>query len=385
MKKCGPTDPGSKAFARNIKTAEHKPKAVAARFVKTWKTQLGRGTQVCAIKAEATAPSGWDYGFYGVFEITLADGNELRAAVVIHYDGPAVRDFNRPGNSLAAEASGTVTVDAEYGGVVATYRGRTWEQVEAELINQTGRHLAPKAKPAGNSGAAAKPKAAQRKALIAAIWRSKHADYRSKRGDQTHPSIMMMGKGGGAELWPLDTFSDADLRELAAKLKIKAPTAARKPATKLPGFPPLAIYTTYRFGSAQHERAAIRRDNNGFTAVTPTQSKIFKTQGGAEGWLVERIGAENMSEAKLDVPDDMPARTVKRGAAAPKIKRSPLKPRPSPLREGVGAGAAQPTAAEVAEGPSRPRTAAVGAAGVPVNVGLANAAFAARSVVRFVT
>ena len=160
MKKCGPTDPGSKAFARNIKTAEHKPKAVAARFVKAWKKQLGRGTQVCAIKAEATALSGWDYGFYGLFEITLADGAELRAAVSIHYDGPTVRDFNRPG-AVTVEASGNVTLDAAYGGVVGLARGSSWDQVEAELIRQTGAHLAPTAKAAAaKAKAAAKPKPA---------------------------------------------------------------------------------------------------------------------------------------------------------------------------------------------------------------------------------
>ncbi len=160
IKKCAPTERGPKAYARNVKDANHKPKVVAARFVKDWKKALGRGVQVCAVKAEATLPRGWDYGFYGLFEITLADGAALRAAVSIHYDGPSVRDFNRPG-AVTVEASGNVALDADYGGVVAVARGSSWDQVEGELIRQTASHLAPTAKAAAKK---AKPKPAAKKA-----------------------------------------------------------------------------------------------------------------------------------------------------------------------------------------------------------------------------
>lgn len=115
---------------------------------------------------------------------------------------------------------------------------------------------------------------------------------------------------------------------------------------KAQGFPPLKLYTSYHFGSAEHERAAIRRDDNGYTAMTPTASKTLRTQRGAEGWLTKRIGADHMKQAMLDVPDDSRPRMVKRGSAPPsKSKRGPLKPKPAPwpLREGVGAAARQAT------------------------------------------
>jgi len=94
-------------------------------------------------------------------------------------------------------------------------------------------------------------------------------------------------------------------------------------------FPPLKMYTSYHFGTVENQRGAIRYDNNGYLALTPTQSKTFKKQAGAERWLLKRIGPEKMVEARLDVPDDSAQRVIKRGdKPASKPKRGPLKPKP---------------------------------------------------------
>lgn len=57
----------------------------------------------------------------------------------------------------------------------------------------------------------------ERSDLIGKIWRSKHRDYRSTKSDVTHPSVLVMGKKGGTELWPLRKISDKDLLWLAKR------------------------------------------------------------------------------------------------------------------------------------------------------------------------
>ena len=108
---------------------EHMPAKVAATFSKGLKKAIGRGSLVCIDDARSTATRGWDYGFAGTFDITLPDGAELRAMLVLH------RAAHPP------EVSGNVQLDAEYGGVIALARGLTWDGVLKSLIEQTGSHL----------------------------------------------------------------------------------------------------------------------------------------------------------------------------------------------------------------------------------------------------
>lgn len=61
----------------------------------------------------------------------------------------------------------------------------------------------------------------ERKALITQIWRRKHPDYRSKRGDETHPSILWLDERDGTVLLPLERQSDAELERIWNKLKPK--------------------------------------------------------------------------------------------------------------------------------------------------------------------
>jgi hypothetical protein len=54
----------------------------------------------------------------------------------------------------------------------------------------------------------------ERAALIKAIWRSKHRDYRSTKGDETHPSVLWYDPKLGTCLVPLAQASDAQLTEI---------------------------------------------------------------------------------------------------------------------------------------------------------------------------
>ena len=73
---------------------------------------------------------GGDYGCAGTSDVTLPDGAELRAMLQVQISGGG-----------GTEVSGTVQLDADYGGVVAVARVSDWAKVLKALIEQTGSHL----------------------------------------------------------------------------------------------------------------------------------------------------------------------------------------------------------------------------------------------------
>lgn len=114
-------------YDRAVTDPAHKPKKLASTIVSGLKKGIGRGTKVEVVKAEATMTRGWDYGFHGVFKITLPDGDSLRASFVVHF--------------AKGEVSGNAQLDAKYGGVVSNPRASKADRVIESLISDVSRHL----------------------------------------------------------------------------------------------------------------------------------------------------------------------------------------------------------------------------------------------------
>lgn len=87
-------------YSAMVDDPRHMPKVLAKAFVEYLKP-LGKAK---VVKAEATAPRGWDYGFLGVFEITY-DGEPVKLTLSM----PIARN----------ETGGNVAADGGYG-VIAT-------------------------------------------------------------------------------------------------------------------------------------------------------------------------------------------------------------------------------------------------------------------------
>lgn len=122
-------------YDRAVTNPEHKPKKLAARLKKELTKGIGKGTKIEVVKAEATMPRGWDYGFHGILKITLPGGDSLKAAVTLH--------------SAKEEASGNAHLDAKYGGVVSNPRGRDLDKVLSTMIGDVSRHLKKKTEELG--------------------------------------------------------------------------------------------------------------------------------------------------------------------------------------------------------------------------------------------
>lgn len=103
------------------------------------------------------------------------------------------------------------------------------------------------------------------------------------------------------------------LRGGEKRYRLATPKVKKKRSPAPKEYPPLRKLEQYHFGPTANWRGKIAYDNNGYTALTPTQSKILKTQKGATAWLEKRIGAQHMAEAFLDTPDERRSQNVKRG------------------------------------------------------------------------
>lgn len=106
----------------------HKPKAMDKIYQAALKKIKPKPTKIAVRKLEATKPPpGWDYGVYAVYDITLANGDTVGCAIIVR--------------TAEGESSGNVTLDSNYGGVVATKRGKDPVSVAKMLINDTVEHL----------------------------------------------------------------------------------------------------------------------------------------------------------------------------------------------------------------------------------------------------
>jgi hypothetical protein len=112
-----------------ITNKAHKPKAMDKIYQAALKKIKPKPTKISVRKLEATRPPpGWDYGVYAVYDITLADGNTVGCAIIVR-------------TSEEGESSGNVQLDANYGGVIATKRGKDPVSVAQMLIKDTVEHL----------------------------------------------------------------------------------------------------------------------------------------------------------------------------------------------------------------------------------------------------
>lgn len=68
----------------------------------------------------------------------------------------------------------------------------------------------------------------QRSKLIRAIMAKTHRDYRSTKGDSTHPSVLVNMGGKGTGLVPLQTAPDDDLRAIAKDKKVLSEAVTRR-------------------------------------------------------------------------------------------------------------------------------------------------------------
>lgn len=117
----------SRYYEKMITNPDHKPKKIAA----TIKKMLGKVGKIEFVKAEATLPRGWDYGFYAVVKAVFPSGKDVQAAITI--------------NIADNEVSGNISMDHPYG-VVAMSRRDTLEKVLRDMIPEYKQKLESAAK-----------------------------------------------------------------------------------------------------------------------------------------------------------------------------------------------------------------------------------------------
>lgn len=106
------------------------PKKLSKTFSDDLKKRIGRGTKIKIVKSETVSPRGtsWDFGNYTVMEITLPNGKELRGGITLWV--------------ARGEASGNMTVDSDFGGVIGLGRGGNASQAIRMILSDAGHHLA---------------------------------------------------------------------------------------------------------------------------------------------------------------------------------------------------------------------------------------------------
>jgi hypothetical protein len=118
---------GGSHYDTLVKNPAYMPKKLSAYYVKQFKN-IGRGTKVQVVKSETTMPRDWDYGNYTVLKITLPNGEDVNAAIVI--------------NIADDEASGNVHVDYNYGGVIGLGRASNPDDAVKRMLSDAIPHLA---------------------------------------------------------------------------------------------------------------------------------------------------------------------------------------------------------------------------------------------------
>lgn len=83
-------------------------------------------------KIEGIVTRGWDAGLYALYEIEGKNLDTMNLALTVHVRGGA-----------SPTASGNVTVDATYGGTIATRHGRTFWDAAEFLVRDAVEHLKP--------------------------------------------------------------------------------------------------------------------------------------------------------------------------------------------------------------------------------------------------
>jgi hypothetical protein len=117
---------GSSHYDVLVKNPAYLPKKLSAYYVKQFKN-IGKGTKVQVVKSETTMTRGWDYGNYTLLKITLPDGEDVNAAIVI--------------NIADGEASGNVHVDSNYGGVIGLGRASSPDEAVKHMLSDAIPHL----------------------------------------------------------------------------------------------------------------------------------------------------------------------------------------------------------------------------------------------------
>ena len=115
-----------RAYDQLVTNPAHFPKKLSRFYVQQFK-KIGRGTKIEVVKSETTMTRGWDYGNYTVLKITLPNGDDLNAAITL--------------NVASNEASGNITVDHNYGGVIGLGRGATADQALQQMLSSAVGHL----------------------------------------------------------------------------------------------------------------------------------------------------------------------------------------------------------------------------------------------------
>lgn len=116
-------------------------KAAAKKAGAAWVSALKKikptPKSVTLVKSEQSSIAGWDYKLYSLATIVMSDGTPVNIGISV-----SVKE--------GEEASGSVAADAPYG-VVATARGRTYDEVSKRLATDTVEHLTRSAKNTGKT------------------------------------------------------------------------------------------------------------------------------------------------------------------------------------------------------------------------------------------
>lgn len=106
-------------------------KAIAKKAGSAWVAGLKKikpaPVSVTLVKSDPSMTAGWDYTIYSLAEVVLKEGS------------PPIRVGMSVSAKEGEEASGSVSADSL--GVIATFRGSTYEQVSKKLIADSAEHL----------------------------------------------------------------------------------------------------------------------------------------------------------------------------------------------------------------------------------------------------
>lgn len=107
-----------------------KPKNLAKIFSKAVE-KIGGKTNV--VRADSTMPRGWDSGVIVVLDITLPKESSFQATLTLN--------IAKGDKDEVPEASGTMIVPSNLGGVISTQRGKDPFEVATRLISDFSSHF----------------------------------------------------------------------------------------------------------------------------------------------------------------------------------------------------------------------------------------------------
>lgn len=120
---------GSRAYDKNFHDYANETVKSADTILKRKLKVLGK---VKTKKIEGIVTRGWDAGLYALYEIEGRNLDTMNLALTVHVGGGA-----------SPASSGNVTVDANYGGTIATRHGKTFWDTAEFLIRDAIAHLKP--------------------------------------------------------------------------------------------------------------------------------------------------------------------------------------------------------------------------------------------------